>query len=101
MAARTRGWTRGASPPYSPTASTCPCALQGRVQASSGTGTSLSCDIPDVDPMNSMIEMTARNDQPVARISDAADQTQRRDEHFVAYLKHVFRVADAQQGLPS
>ncbi|GLZ87872.1 nicotinate phosphoribosyltransferase 1 [Metapseudomonas resinovorans] len=71
-------------------------ALRGRIQVSFGIGTNLTCDIPGVDPMNIVIKMTACNGQPVAKISDEPGKTQCRDENFVAYLKHVFRVTDAQ-----
>lgn len=71
-------------------------ALRGRIQVSFGIGTNLTCDIPGVEPMNIVIKMTACNGQPVAKISDEAGKTQCRDENFVAYLKHVFRVTDAQ-----
>ncbi len=71
-------------------------ALRGRIQVSFGIGTNLTCDIPGVEPMNIVIKMTACNGQPVAKISDEPGKTQCRDENFVTYLKHVFRVTDAQ-----
>ncbi|PZP87122.1 MAG: nicotinate phosphoribosyltransferase [Ectopseudomonas oleovorans] len=57
-----------------------------------GIDTNLTCDIPGVTPMNIVIKMTACNGQPVAKISDTPGKTQCRDENFVSYLKHVFRV---------
>lgn len=72
--------------------------LRGRINVSFGIGTSLTCDIPGVTPTNMVIKMTACNDQPVAKISDAPGKTQCRDPNFVAYLKHVFRVPSASQG---
>ena len=71
-------------------------ALHGRINVSFGIGTSLTCDIPGVEPMNIVIKMTACNGQPVAKISDTPGKTQCLDENFVSYLKHVFRVRDAQ-----
>ncbi|WAC43732.1 nicotinate phosphoribosyltransferase [Pseudomonas sp. SL4(2022)] len=71
-------------------------ALYGRINVSFGIGTKLTCDIPGVEPMNIVIKMTACNGQPVAKISDAPGKTQCRDDNFVSYLKHVFRVSDAQ-----
>ncbi|WP_028631032.1 nicotinate phosphoribosyltransferase [Metapseudomonas resinovorans] len=71
-------------------------ALRGRIHVSFGIGTNLTCDIPGVEPMNIVIKMTGCNGQPVAKISDAQGKTQCRDENFVTYLKHVFRVTDAQ-----
>src|SRR5690606_19088649 len=67
-------------------------ALSGRINVSFGVGTRLTCDIPGVEPMNIVIKMTACNGQPVAKISDTPGKTQCRDENFVHYLKHVFRV---------
>lgn len=67
-------------------------ALCGRINVSFGIGTKLTCDIPGVEPMNIVIKMTSCNGQPVAKISDAPGKTQCRDENFVSYLKHVFRV---------
>lgn len=71
-------------------------ALCGRINVSFGIGTNLTCDIPGVEPMNIVIKMTACDGQPVAKISDAPGKTQCRDDNFVSYLKHVFRVRDAQ-----
>ncbi|PVZ20622.1 MULTISPECIES: nicotinate phosphoribosyltransferase [unclassified Pseudomonas] len=67
-------------------------ALHQRINVSFGIGTNLTCDIPGVKPLNIVIKMTACNGQPVAKISDSPGKTQCRDENFVAYLKHVFRV---------
>lgn len=67
-------------------------ALSGRIHVSFGVGTNLTCDIPGVEPMNIVIKMIACNGQPVAKISDTPGKTQCRDENFVSYLKHVFRV---------
>ncbi|VXC89719.1 nicotinate phosphoribosyltransferase [Pseudomonas sp. 8Z] len=71
-------------------------ALCGRIHVSFGVGTNLTCDLPGVEPMNIVIKMIACNGQPVAKISDTPGKTQCRDENFVHYLKHVFRVSDAQ-----
>jgi nicotinate phosphoribosyltransferase len=67
-------------------------ALSGRIHVSFGVGTNLTCDIPGVEPMNIVLKMIACNGQPVAKISDTPGKTQCRDENFVHYLKHVFRV---------
>lgn len=67
-------------------------ALHERIHVSFGIGTRLTCDIPGVEPMNIVIKMTACNGQPVAKLSDTPGKTQCRDENFVTYLKHVFRV---------
>jgi len=67
-------------------------ALHARINVSFGIGTRLTCDIPGVEPMNIVIKMTDCNGAPVAKISDSPGKTQCRDENFVAYLKHVFKV---------
>ncbi|MFJ4345551.1 nicotinate phosphoribosyltransferase [Pseudomonas sp. NPDC089401] len=67
-------------------------ALHARINVSFGIGTRLTCDIPGVEPMNIVIKMTGCNGAPVAKISDSPGKTQCRDENFVAYLKHVFKV---------
>ncbi|MFZ5937264.1 nicotinate phosphoribosyltransferase [Pseudomonas putida] len=67
-------------------------ALHKRINVSFGIGTRLTCDIPGVEPMNIVIKMTDCNGAPVAKISDSPGKTQCRDENFVAYMKHVFKV---------
>ncbi|UFH49110.1 nicotinate phosphoribosyltransferase [Pseudomonas sp. KNUC1026] len=67
-------------------------ALHERINVSFGIGTSLTCDIPGVTPMSVVMKMTDCNGQPVAKISDEANKTQCRDENFVSYLRHVFKV---------
>ncbi|MFK3815656.1 nicotinate phosphoribosyltransferase [Pseudomonas sp. NPDC089407] len=68
-------------------------ALHERINVSFGIGTRLTCDIPGVEPMNIVIKMTDCNGAPVAKISDSPGKTQCRDENFVAYMKHVFKVS--------
>ncbi|MCE8032840.1 nicotinate phosphoribosyltransferase [Billgrantia tianxiuensis] len=67
-------------------------ALEGRIRTSFGIGTSLTCDVPGVKPMNIVIKMVSCNGQPVAKISDSPGKTMSRDESYVSYLKHVFGV---------
>ncbi|WP_346797156.1 nicotinate phosphoribosyltransferase [Halomonas sp. Bachu 37] len=66
--------------------------LDGRVKTSFGIGTSLTCDVPGLKPMNMVIKMVACNGQPVAKISDEPGKTTSRDQGFVDYLKRVFQV---------
>ncbi|MFD2191903.1 nicotinate phosphoribosyltransferase [Pistricoccus aurantiacus] len=67
-------------------------ALEGRIRTSFGIGTSLTCDVPGVTPMNIVIKMVSCNGQPVAKISDAPGKTTSRNEEYVHYLKSVFEV---------
>lgn len=68
-------------------------ALEGRINTSFGIGTSLTCDVPGVEPMNMVIKMVSCNGQPVAKISDAPGKTMSRDEGFITYLRNVFEKA--------
>jgi len=66
--------------------------LRGRIGTSFGIGTSLTCDLPGVKPMNIVMKMISCNGQPVAKVSDAPGKGGGYDENFVAYLRHVFRI---------
>nr|WP_297460035.1 nicotinate phosphoribosyltransferase [uncultured Halomonas sp.] len=67
-------------------------ALEGRIRTSFGIGTSLTCDVPGVRPMNIVIKMVSCNGQPVAKISDEPGKTLSRDAGYIDYLKSVFGV---------
>lgn len=67
-------------------------ALEGRIKTSFGIGTSLTCDVPGLKPMNMVIKMVSCNGQPVAKISDEPGKTTSRDQSFIKYLKQVFQV---------
>lgn len=67
-------------------------ALEGRIRTSFGIGTSLTCDVPGVRPMNIVLKMVSCNGQPVAKISDEPGKTTSSDQDFVHYLKSVFGV---------
>lgn len=64
--------------------------FQGRIKTSFGIGTSLSCDIEGVKPMNMVLKMTMCNGQPTAKLSDSPGKTMCRDENFLNYLKSTF-----------
>lgn len=66
--------------------------LEGRINTSFGIGTSLTCDIEGVTPLNIVLKMTECNGQPVAKISDSPGKTMCRDEGYVRYLKQAFEV---------
>ncbi|SHM16419.1 nicotinate phosphoribosyltransferase [Vreelandella subglaciescola] len=69
-------------------------ALEGRIRTSFGIGTSLTCDLPEVKPMNIVIKMISCNGQPVAKISDEPGKAATHDPEYVHYLKSVFNVAE-------
>jgi nicotinate phosphoribosyltransferase len=66
--------------------------LHERINVSFGIGTNLTCDIPGIEPMNIVLKMISCNGEPVAKISDTPGKIQCKDESFLAYLRHVFRV---------
>lgn len=66
--------------------------LAGRIQTSFGIGTSLTCDLPGVKPMNIVIKMVSCNGQPVAKISDEPGKAATHDPEYLHYLKSVFNV---------
>jgi nicotinate phosphoribosyltransferase len=68
--------------------------FDGRVRVSFGMGTHLTNDMGFKAP-NIVIKMTRCNDQPVAKISDEPGKTVCDDAGYLAYLKKVFEVADA------
>jgi len=67
-------------------------ALQGRIKTSFGIGTSLTCDVPGVRPLNIVIKMKSCNGRPVAKISDEPGKATSRDHDYVKYMKSVFAV---------
>ncbi|MBF7054972.1 nicotinate phosphoribosyltransferase [Halomonas sp. KAO] len=72
-------------------------ALKGRIRTSFGIGTSLTCDLPGVTPMNIVIKMVSCNGQPVAKISDAPGKASTRDPEYVHYLRSVFNVEEPEE----
>lgn len=67
--------------------------FKDRSQPAFGIGTNLTNDL-GYDPINIVIKMTRCNNQPVAKISDSPGKSMCRDDSYVQYLKHVFRLKD-------
>lgn len=65
--------------------------FRGRAKTSFGIGTSLSCDIEGVKPMNMVLKMTSCEGQPTAKLSDSPGKTMCRNESFLNYLKETFK----------
>ncbi|EKN1076230.1 nicotinate phosphoribosyltransferase, partial [Salmonella enterica subsp. enterica serovar Kentucky] len=61
-----------------------------RVQLSFGIGTRLTCDIPQVKPLNIVIKLVECNGKPVAKLSDSPGKTICHDKAFVRALRKAF-----------
>ncbi|AXF76198.1 nicotinate phosphoribosyltransferase [Erwinia tracheiphila] len=55
-----------------------------------GIGTRLTCDIPDVKPLNIVIKLVECNGRPVAKLSDSPGKTICQDKAFVHALRKAF-----------
>ena len=69
--------------------------FKGRAQTSFGIGTNLTNDL-GYEPLQIVIKMTRCNGQPVAKISDEPSKTMDYDPSYVAYLRQVFQLPEAQ-----
>ncbi|WP_163311378.1 nicotinate phosphoribosyltransferase [Enterobacter cloacae] len=61
-----------------------------RVNLSFGIGTRLTCDIPQVKPLNIVIKLVECNGKPVAKLSDSPGKTICHDKAFVGALRKAF-----------
>lgn len=66
--------------------------FNNRINTIFGIGTKLTCDIPDVKPLNIVIKLVKCNGKPVAKISDSPGKTFCLDQKFLKYLHQVFGV---------
>ena len=67
-----------------------------RVKLSFGIGTRLTCDLPQVKPLNIVIKLVECNGKPVAKLSDSPGKTICHDKAFVRALRtrrYVFRTS--------
>ncbi|MGT7018071.1 nicotinate phosphoribosyltransferase [Escherichia coli] len=64
--------------------------FSSRVQLSFGIGTRLTCDIPQVKPLNIVIKLVECNGKPVAKLSDSPGKTICHDKAFVQALRKAF-----------
>lgn len=55
-----------------------------------GIGTRLTCDIPQVTPLNIVIKLVECNGKPVAKLSDSPGKTICQDKAFVRALRKAF-----------
>ncbi|ARC54772.1 nicotinate phosphoribosyltransferase [Candidatus Riesia sp. GBBU] len=63
-----------------------------RINTIFGIGTNLTCNIPDVKPLNIVIKLTECNGKSVAKLSDNPEKTVCNDNKFIHLLKKVFKV---------
>ncbi|MGK8543013.1 nicotinate phosphoribosyltransferase [Enterobacter cloacae] len=61
-----------------------------RVNLSFGIGTRLTCDIPQIKPLNIVIKLVECNGKPVAKLSDSPGKTICHDKAFVRALRKAF-----------
>ena len=61
-----------------------------RINVSFGIGTKLTCDIPQVKPLNIVIKLVSCNNKPVAKLSDSPGKTICEDQAFVVALHKAF-----------
>ena len=64
--------------------------FNARVNLSFGIGTRLTCDIPQVKPLNIVIKLVECNGKPVAKLSDSPGKTICHDKAFVRALRKAF-----------
>ena len=61
-----------------------------RINVIFGMGTRLTCDIPQVKPLNIVIKLVECNGKPVAKLSDSPGKTICQDKAFVRALRKAF-----------
>ncbi|AWH90433.1 nicotinate phosphoribosyltransferase [Buchnera aphidicola (Melanaphis sacchari)] len=57
-----------------------------------GIGTQLTCDIPNVKPLNIVIKLVKCNGRPVAKLSDSPGKMFCLDKNFIKSLYHAFKL---------
>ncbi len=66
------------------------CHFSSRVNLGFGIGTRLTCNIPQVKPLNIVIKLVECNGKPVAKLSDSPGKTICHDKAFVRALREAF-----------
>lgn len=65
-----------------------------RINLIFGIGTRLTCNIPQVKPLNIVIKLVECNGKPVAKLSDSPGKTICEDDEFVDQLRKAFDLPD-------
>ncbi|WP_420885580.1 nicotinate phosphoribosyltransferase [Candidatus Profftia tarda] len=68
------------------------CYFHNRINLSFGIGTCLTCDIPNVQPLNIVIKLVECNGKPVAKISDSPGKTICYDKDFAKELCKAYDI---------
>lgn len=63
-----------------------------RINLVFGIGTRLTCDIPEVSPLNIVIKLVECQGKPVAKLSDSPGKTICQDQAFVKALRKAFDI---------
>lgn len=71
--------------------------FSSRVKLSFGIGTRLTCDIPQVKPLNIVIKLVECNGKPVAKLSDSPGKTICHDKAFVRALRKAFDIPQVKK----
>lgn len=66
--------------------------FKGKIKVSFGIGTNLTCDLPDIPPLEIVIKMVSCNNGPVAKISDSVGKGMCEDPEYIEYAKKVFGI---------
>ncbi|QCI17178.1 nicotinate phosphoribosyltransferase [Buchnera aphidicola (Aphis helianthi)] len=66
--------------------------FNNRINVIFGIGTQLTCDIPNVKPLNIVIKLVKCNGKPVAKISDSPGKTLCLDKEFMKSLFKAFNL---------
>ena len=69
-----------------------------RIKLVFGIGTRLTCDIPNVSPLNIVIKLIQCNGKPVAKLSDSPGKTICQDKAFVKALHKAFNLPLVKRG---
>ncbi|MGP1924212.1 MAG: nicotinate phosphoribosyltransferase [Arsenophonus sp. NEOnobi-MAG3] len=65
-----------------------------RINIIFGIGTRLTCNIPQVKPLNIVIKLVECNGKPVAKLSDSPGKTICDDDKFIDRLKKAFNISN-------
>ena len=71
--------------------------FRDETNVSFGIGTNLTNDT-GVDPINIVIKMTECNGQPVVKLSDSPGKVISTDQHYLAWVRQAFDVAENAEG---
>ncbi|EMH4162159.1 nicotinate phosphoribosyltransferase [Pluralibacter gergoviae] len=71
--------------------------FSSRVKLNFGIGTRLTCDIPQVKPLNIVIKLVECNGGPVAKLSDSPGKTICHDQDFVRALREAFEISPVKK----